>query len=248
MRPVPQDATDLLQGTLESPSNGPGQSSMRITNALPFGVYVYELTSTGDFAGLPNNGTAATPGSPGALLTPGNSLNFGQYNQGAYFLVTAAYSGGFVCVFQANESDSNLEINTELLLEPNAIGPIPQPNATQVIPPDSQCVVVGCGVAGPNNAVAVVREQYWRRLPDSYTIAPGQSKTISFTTVEGMQSTSVQPGDHCRADRHQCLGGMGAGVGLGIGQLECLVHQLSATDLEQRNHQLCLGNLDGHDR
>ncbi|PTQ74273.1 hypothetical protein [Pseudomonas sp. GV071] len=190
MRPVPQDATDLLQGTLESPSNGPGQSSMRITNALPFGVYVYELTSTGDFAGLPNNGTAATPGSPGALLTPGNSLNFGQYNQGAYFLVTAAYSGGFVCVFQANESGSNLEINTELLLEPNAIGPIPQPNATQVIPPDSQCVVVGCGVAGPNNAVAVVREQYWRRLPDSYTIAPGQSKTISFTTVEGMQSTS----------------------------------------------------------
>lgn len=188
MRPIPQETSDLLEGILESPNGGEVTSdNLSLTNSLPFSVYVFELTTTGDFAGIPPDGSSAAPGTPGILLAPGECLTFQSYNSYAFFLLTAAYSGGFVCVFQVPGVGGSVQITSDLLLEPNSIGPIPQPNQLQVIPPDSQCVVVGCGMAG---TVCVVREQYWRRLPDSYTIAPGQTKTISFTTVEGMQNTS----------------------------------------------------------
>ncbi|MEE1742034.1 hypothetical protein PUR49_36785 [Streptomyces sp. BE147] len=48
--------------------------------------------------------------------------------------------------------------------------------------------LVGCGILPNGNAV--IRQQYWQRLPDSYSIGPLETKTVESTVTSGMQQTS----------------------------------------------------------
>ncbi|MET8686916.1 hypothetical protein ABZV77_22135 [Streptomyces sp. NPDC004732] len=119
-----------------------------------------------------------------------------EFDLGWYVLFLNAYSGAFVTVQQVQSAVLGpgngrywLIANPSYVVDPNDIGPVPEPNASVVIPPDSPRVVVGFGGLTATNST-VVREQYWQRLPDSYSIAAGALRTINYTTTSGMESTT----------------------------------------------------------
>jgi hypothetical protein len=109
------------------------------------------------------------------------------YN-GYYYLITSAYTGGFMCVLSVDEGGGNYPVSCADVTDTNDIGSIPQPTAAVLLPPDSPRVLVGCGKL--SGGKAVIREQYWDRQPDSFCMASGETKTFSMTLVSGKQETS----------------------------------------------------------
>ncbi|MDQ6661231.1 MAG: hypothetical protein M3Z24_09735 [Chloroflexota bacterium] len=182
-----------LNGTLKSnPIPTRPFPSLTITSVLPFSVYVYSLSTDGKRVGWMGNNYAKGGNSPYLLDTPQQSFSTSNVlSVGDILLIVAAHSGGFFAVIElTNPSQTKLTITSDYQSDPNDIGPVPKPTKQVLIPPDSPRVVVGCGnIAGQNS---VVREQYWRRLPDSYSLAPGATKEVSYTVTSGMQSTTSQ--------------------------------------------------------
>lgn len=133
-------------------------------------------------------------------MVPANqTMNVGPnaFDRGWYLLFLNAHSGAFAAVIQVDSavySPSNgrywIILDETCILDPNGIGSVPEPNESVVIPPDSPRVVVASGYLPTGNTV--VREQYWQRLPDSYSIAAGAKRTISYTTTSGMESTTSE--------------------------------------------------------
>ncbi|WP_426361859.1 hypothetical protein [Streptomyces sp. E-08] len=121
------------------------------------------------------------------LLPPGYSFTRQDPGEEWYWVFMNAYTGAFAAACQTPESGS-VTITSFDLLDPNDIGAIPHPHRDVLIPPDSPLIMVGCGTLGNGNAV--VREQFWQRLPDSYSIGPGESKTVSNTVTSGMRQTT----------------------------------------------------------
>lgn len=94
------------------------------------------------------------------------------------------------------------EIDQQSLVLPNDIGPYPASTQSRPIPPDSGRVVVGCGsfmtwvTPGTEQPWpiaqqrVVMREQYWRRLGSSFSVGPGETRTISLAHTTGMSRSS----------------------------------------------------------
>jgi hypothetical protein len=177
---VQQSYLNALLGTLASPSNPTGQQyQISFRNKLPISIQI---------SWLDNNGLRQ----PIEVIPPnGLSQPTPAYVQD-WFLATSATSGSFIgAVCFTDQSRLTLTFDSHSLLSPNDIGPIPAPNSDQVIPGDSPQVLVGCGLvagAGPN---CVVREQAWQRSPESYCLAPGETKTVSVTVMDGRQETTT---------------------------------------------------------
>ena len=186
-----------LSGTLKSnPNPGRLYPSLKISSTLTFSVYVYTLSTTGARVGWVGNNYAKGGNIPYLLDTPQNA--FGTSNvlaEGDIILVVSAHSGGFVSVIElADSSQKELVITSNYLSDPNDIGPVPVPTKQVLIPSDSPRVVVGSGQVPTANNVpqnSIVREQYWKLLPDSYSLAPGATKQVSFTLTTGMESTAA---------------------------------------------------------
>lgn len=130
-----------------------------------------------------------------ALSIPKMLVNPSEFDLslGSNFVVTLWW-GQFLKSFQVDPEtkEYNLVIDYLSMLAPNQIGYPPEPNFQEkiLIPPDSPKVCVGVGVV--SDSIAIVREQFWRLAPESYTLAPGAKRTVSFTTRYGMQDTTTE--------------------------------------------------------
>lgn len=182
-----------LNGTLKSnPNQSRPYPSLTISSTLPFSVCVYSLSTTAKRVGWEEGDYRKGGNTPIILDTPQNKFSTSNILfEGDILLFVAAHSGGFVGVIALTDSSQmQAVITSEYQSGPNDIGPVPSPTKQVLIPPDSPRVVVGSGVVAGQNSV--VREQYWKRLPDSYSLAPGAKKQVSYTLTTGMQSTTSQ--------------------------------------------------------
>lgn len=175
MNPLYQQA---LNGTLQSPNVPPSQS-VTLKNGLPVTIYINLLTYQGQQYNL-------------GFMTPSMQIAMNLIPNG-YYIATVAVTGSFIAVFQVLSNTSSITITNSVLTPPNNIGMYPSPNANVLIPPDSPRVLVGWGTLGNKNIV--LREQYWERMPDSYALAPAETRTYSTTVTSGRQSTSSTTSD-----------------------------------------------------
>jgi hypothetical protein len=186
-----EHAVKALQGKLTSPETKTGSAlSVKVVNKLAVPVCVVYVDSKGhqDLSTL-------------CTLKPNEDKTYDPTNKkypvslysGDFLLVTTSYTGAFVCVLEIKPEATNLtcceeRIHAGKLATPNDIGPVPEPTTFILIPPDSPRVLVGCGKA--KHDARLLREQYWHRHPDSFSLPPNEKRTISLTTVAGRQATS----------------------------------------------------------
>nr|WSY50505.1 hypothetical protein OG999_10465 [Streptomyces sp. NBC_00886] len=188
-----------INETLQSTTTGDYFSDLTLNNELRFPVTAYLISDSGWWIGGLDHVFTNPPGYPGLVVPAIQTMDVGptEFDRGWYFLFLNAHSGAFVAVIQVDSavySPNNgrywINLDETYLLDPNGIGSVPEPNESVVIPPDSPRVVVGSGLLPTGNTV--VREQYWQRLPDSYSIAAGAKRAISYTTTSGMESTTSE--------------------------------------------------------
>jgi hypothetical protein len=193
-----------INGTLKSstgPGSGQGLTFYNMT-AMPLAMYL--ISADGSHLGWSTQTQSFQPGEPGYIIAGttnagqqgGSSMPQANPTLGWYWLFTNALTGAFAAVFPTPPSGGDIYITTWDLLEPNDIGTIPTPDraAGVLIPTDSPRIVVGCGLSsqGGISPNVVVREQFWQRLPDSYSIAPGETKQCSYTVTCGKQETTSE--------------------------------------------------------
>lgn len=106
-------------------------------------------------------------------------------------IVTTATTGSLVTVLEVAETVP-IHITYDHLTRPNALGSPPEPEYDRpdpiFVPQNTARVVVGIGFVLPFHPI--IREQYWQRLGDSFTLAPGEEITLTTTHSAGITSTS----------------------------------------------------------
>ncbi|MFG3054504.1 hypothetical protein ACGFZP_26580 [Kitasatospora sp. NPDC048239] len=196
-----------LCGTLVSPPKK-AMAEILIFNDLSVPLDFFYVDQSGELCGRTDG--AWTAGLPGLLLEPngGNLLVTGDCWADSYWVAKSHYSGAFAAVLQNLPGKSTLSFTGADLLDPNDIGPIPEPSADMLIPQDGPGVLVATGVVqhGATSrspvtlpegdqaglGVAVTREQFWHCTGESYSLAPGESRTVSYTVTQGMQNSSSE--------------------------------------------------------
>ncbi|UUN31626.1 hypothetical protein [Streptomyces sp. FIT100] len=213
-----------LDGTLFSPPKE-SRAEILVFNDLSIPLDLFYLDQSGDLCGpVDGNWTA---GLPGLVLEPngGNIVISGDCWADGYWLAKSHYSGAFAAVLQNLPGKSTMTFSGSDLLDPNNIGPIPQPTADMLIPQDGPSVLVATGlvqhgattrtpVTTPGDdqvglGVAVTREQFWHCTGESYSLAPGESRTVSYTVTQGKQDSSSE------SDTTNASVGVSAGAGWG---------------------------------
>jgi hypothetical protein len=168
-----------LNGTLKSAPSGP-EFQLSFQNHTDISISLYKASIVGMqeyFGGL----------------SPQTIIKSAPLQQGNYIIVKSAITGGFMTVIQTGSvTDGVYHIINSELSAPHDIGPFPVPNQDIIIPTNSARVVVGCADMDKdlNPKQTVLREQYWRRLPESYTLDPHEVKTINTTVTTGREQTS----------------------------------------------------------
>lgn len=198
------DYIQALKGTLASPKDRTATPKFtpRIDNAFDIPVSVVWLTAEG-YQDVSTMKTIA----PGC----GVSMRAGKddvHLAGDCFLVTSRDTGGFMCAVKlaamnAKEHPKNVYIvGPHDLVQPGDIGPLPEPTPDQPIPNDSPRVVVGASsfkkpaddTHGKTHYhhFRIVREQFWHRGANSYSLAPDEERTVNLTTTSGRQQMSSE--------------------------------------------------------
>ncbi|CAM4310257.1 hypothetical protein HRD49_18160 [Corallococcus exiguus] len=162
-----------LAGTLASAPTG-GMRSLRFWNNLPVDAQLFYLAEDASRCAM-------------GVVPAGYAINFWVAN-GDSISWSCRHTGSFIGVCSITSSTPSVFFGPHSMVAPNDIGLPPQPTAEVVIPPDSPRVLVAAGLLENRNRT--LREQYWRRLPESYTIAPGETQTVSTTSTSNMQQTS----------------------------------------------------------
>lgn len=181
MNPLYQQA---INGTLASPADA-GTFTASVSNGLCVPLSLFWIGTNGRQYPISNGSTDVI--APGAYFT----LNFTE----GYYVLKVAATGAFAAViYISSDSSPNAEddwvITPDLLSLPNDIGAFATPNSTIAVPPDSARVLVACGTL-PNGG-AITRDQYWKRLGDSYVVAAGTERTVSTTVTSGTQTTTSE--------------------------------------------------------
>jgi hypothetical protein len=171
MNPLYQSAID---GTLKSPKSTEKITQIQIYNDLDVPIFIRLVDEDGNL----------TPAYP---ISAHGGTNLREIFKGWYAVFTVCHTGAFACVIEFTGATS-YRINGSLLVDPNDVGRFPIPSKDILIPSDSARILVGCGLAPNGNPMT--REQFWKRSPDSYTLAPGEKRTIGYTTTSGMQTTT----------------------------------------------------------
>ncbi|MBX5213408.1 MULTISPECIES: hypothetical protein [unclassified Rhizobium] len=143
-----------------------------ILNGFDIPIYLSSMLS-------PASKSYVAPGDPGQL----------PFIQDDVCILQAAQTGSYMCSIIMQTDGEIVPANYMLLTSPNDIGPVPQPTASMLVPPDSPRVLVGCSTLADGKTV--LREQFWDRQGDSCTLAPGEKKTITTTVTTGRQETST---------------------------------------------------------
>lgn len=178
---VNSDYQSALAGTLYSPAvkgNPPPTAAPEcfLGNNLPIPLNMYYLDAQGYRVFL-----KTIPAKSKSVTIKNAKIN-------DWLLFTVPGSGAFVRVLRISPNQTKYLVNFPQLTAPFDIGPIPQPTKSQYIPQDSSSILVACGTLPNGNTVT--REQYWHLQGDSYSLAPGESRTISYTVTTGKQNTS----------------------------------------------------------
>lgn len=188
------DYQAALAGKRPSPSPKTADkipNDLHLVNNLPIPLNMYYLDQQGFRVFLKQIPPRVAP--KGSLTkstakTTIKSVTIANARDGDWLLFTTVTSGAFVRVMELSSKQSKYAITNQQLTPPFDIGPIPQPTLTQYIPQNSSSILVSAGVLSNGNTVT--REQYWSLQGDSYSLAPGESRTISYTATTGKQSTS----------------------------------------------------------
>ncbi|MFC5804980.1 hypothetical protein [Streptomyces formicae] len=178
---------DAISGTLVSVDKG-SRTNMKVTNGTPVHLLVYWVGLDGLLYGLHGRTRKPAPGYPGQVLDPGATITWTNIDQSYYFVAKVGYSGAFAAVWRAGQDNATVTITGRDLLDPDDIGEIPVPTSSMVIPPNGPRILVGAGVL--QNGRFVTREQFWQRLPESYSLAAGETKSVNYTQTQGMQASS----------------------------------------------------------
>lgn len=177
-----------LNGTLRSVARG-DEGTLVITNDTPVHLDLFWIDDLGDHAGYNERTKQWEGGYPGTRLDPGGGQMMVTTWPGQYWLARGSLSGAFVAVIEMTDRARQLAtLSGAHLLNPNDIGDVPMPSGAMVIPPDGPRILVGAGKLP--NLNTVTREQFWQRQPESYSLAPGQTKTVNYTASSGMQDSS----------------------------------------------------------
>lgn len=176
-----------INGTLAS-QDSPAGNPVTFTNRTCVPLCLYLLSTGGEHYSAQTTPDQYSPQGTIALIANAEG-SYTREDPGKewYWVFTNLYTGAFAAACQTPASGS-VTIMSFDLLDPNDIGLPPKPDDHVIIPSDSPPIMVGCGDL--ENGNVVVREQYWQRLPDSYSIGPGESKTVSNTVTSGMQQTT----------------------------------------------------------
>ena len=198
-----------LNGTLKNPVGASKiTKNVSITNAMPMAVSMfspYEATEL------------QTPWGGGETsLSPHGKTEFppGMIPDGTNIVLRCSGSGGLVAVIVLSEAAPVQTIGHSLLTIPNDIGSFPLASELSPIPADSGRVIVGCGKVGTEGAT-IAREQYWRRLSQSYSVGPGETRTINFTHTSGMSRTS--------SDTNTTAASVGTSISAGWGPISASI-------------------------
>ncbi|MFE0689463.1 hypothetical protein ACFV0Z_15090 [Streptomyces xiamenensis] len=191
-----QQASD---GTLASAASGNGLAGwVRFDNRTPLPLGAYLLSDTSVRLGIaPGNAKerALGVGYPAIPIPPMSKTEFkvGPIIDGWCFVIVNTCTGALVDVQQAVIKQEGADwvaiITPKHFRRPNAIGKWPEPNKDIVIPPDSPRITVGCGQIQHNENI-IALEQYWRRLPQSYSLGPGETRVVSHTSTSGLDTTT----------------------------------------------------------
>ncbi|MET8702942.1 hypothetical protein ABZW10_29385 [Kitasatospora sp. NPDC004723] len=196
-----------LDGTLASPPRK-SRAEVLVINDLSIPLDLFYLDQSGNLCG-PANGLW-TAGMPGLVLEPdgGSVVISGDCWADGYWLAKSHYSGAFAAVLQNPPGKSTMTFSGSDLLDPNNIGPVPEPTADVLIPQDGPSVLVATGLVQHGATTrtpvtlpgddqvglgrAVTREQFWHCTGESYSLAPGERRTVSYTVTQGKQDSSSE--------------------------------------------------------
>ncbi|MGW4891997.1 hypothetical protein ACWEQL_06970 [Kitasatospora sp. NPDC004240] len=178
---------DALSGTLVSVNSG-SRTSMTVTNATPVHLLVYWVGLDGLLCGRNPRTQRFTAGHAGQVLDPGATATWTNVDRTYRFVAKAGYSGAFAAVWGVDGDNAAVTLTGRDLLDPDDIGEPPAPTSAVIVPPNGPRVLVGVGALPNGNSVT--REQFWQRLPESYSLAAGEEKMVNYTQTQGMQASS----------------------------------------------------------
>ncbi|MFD0258147.1 hypothetical protein ACFVH7_07710 [Kitasatospora indigofera] len=206
-----------LNSTLVSVTTGQGSAVLLLLNSTDFPLAGYLVSDTGVWLGASEDATFG-PGYPALTVAPGSQWgSTDPVDPGWYFVFLNSYSGAFAAVKQVGSTIQQgayvMTVNAADLLNPNDIGGVPKPNQSVLIPSDGPHIVVGCGALPNKNLLA--REQYWQRMPDSYSIARGEKRHESYAVTTGIEATS--------SDQETLAGSLSASAHAGWGPISASV-------------------------
>jgi hypothetical protein len=170
-----------LQGLLASPSSQGAAVTVQFQNQLQVGLDLYWLDQLGNRI------------EAGFHLAPAGSQANCPVNVGDWFLAICQLTGSFVCVVTITATDTNYIIDDTALARANDVGPVPAPTSEIPLPPDSPRVLTAAALtpAPPAPAAAViVRESFWQRSDESYSLGVEEEAKWSLTTFTGRETTS----------------------------------------------------------
>ncbi|UWE12766.1 hypothetical protein [Actinacidiphila bryophytorum] len=177
-----------LDGSLRSTEKG-DEGTLVVINDTSVHLDLFWVDGQGDHAGYNTRTGFWEPGYPGTRLEPDGGQMMVSTWPGHCWLARVSASGAFAAAFEMADRPRQLTtLSGADLLDPNDIGEVPMPRPTMVIPPDGPRILVGTGRLPNGNTVS--REQFWQRQPESYSIAPGQTKTVTYTATSGRQESS----------------------------------------------------------
>jgi len=104
----------------------------------------------------------------------------------------ASATGAFVAAVTLGTA-AEVKFHCDMIARPNDIGAPPAPSERGPIPLNSARVLVAC--ARTASGATLIREQFWRRTADSYSLAPKETRITSFRVATGVERTSSRQED-----------------------------------------------------
>ncbi|HTE86548.1 MAG TPA: hypothetical protein VK821_17645 [Dehalococcoidia bacterium] len=104
-----------------------------------------------------------------------------------------------------------LVVDSIVLTAPNSIPPPPSPSAALLIPPDPAAYLVGIGAYAtkPKPPIVLLREQFWRKGPESFSLPPRSSIQKILRQTSGRTATSSTTDEVTKALSLQASAGWG---------------------------------------
>ncbi|SOC22322.1 hypothetical protein [Stappia indica] len=195
--------------------------TIQVHNNLPVRIAVYNATNAGTRQLLGH----VEPGSNGPVTG----------TDGDYLVIASAISGSFISAYALNTSESSYTVDNSVLTTPNDIGSIPVPTTDVLVPVNSPLVMVAISTISPDGSTTnyITREQFWNLQGDSYSLAVGESRTVSYTIVSGRQTTSSTQdtvGASIGVDAHAGWGPISAGISASLNAESTTFQQVTVNE------------------